>query len=169
MPAEVSALDDASTDFAAYVAARGSALRRFAYLVTGDREESADLVQGALERAWPRWGALVAKGNYEAYLRRSIANAAVSRWRKLHRLVPMADPIEEPAVRASADAVDAEAAWRLCAELGPQQRAAVVLRFYEDLSYSEIASVLGCAEATARSHVHRALTTLRQRLSPGGE
>lgn len=47
------------------------------------------------------------------------------------------------------------------------QRAAVVLRFYEDLTYAEIGKVLGCPEATARSHVHRALAALRGRLSPG--
>jgi DNA-directed RNA polymerase specialized sigma24 family protein len=40
-----------------------------------------------------------------------------------------------------------------------------VLRFYEDLEYAEIAAVLGCTEATARSHVHRALGALRERMA----
>jgi RNA polymerase sigma factor (sigma-70 family) len=48
--------------------------------------------------------------------------------------------------------------------LPAQQRAAVVLRYYEDLEYAEIAAVLGIAEPTARSHVHRALTALRGEL-----
>ena len=60
---------------------------------------------------------------------------------------------------------DADHAWRLCSELPPQQRAAVVLRFYEDLSFAEIAGILDCPESTARSHVHRALGTLRARLA----
>ena len=58
----------------------------------------------------------------------------------------------------------ADEALRLCGELPPLQRAAVVLRFYEDRSFAEIGDILGCPEATARSHVHRALATLRTRL-----
>lgn len=169
MPAEVMAPGDAPSEFEAFVAARGPALLRFAYLVTGDGVECADLVQEALERAWPRWDALAARGSQEAYLRRCIANGAVSRWRKMRRVVPVADPPQHDAIESTADAADAEAAWRLCAELPPAQRTAVVLRFYEDFSYAEIAGVLGCAEATARSHVHRALTALRGRLTTGGE
>lgn len=167
MPAEVFVPRD-TPGFAEYVAARGPSLQRFAYLVTGDPAECADLVQEALAGAWPRWEALVAKGSHEAYLRRSIANGAVSRWRKLRRLVPMAEP-PSGAMQPGPDAADAEVAWQLCAELPPLQRAAVVLRFYEDLSYADIADVLDCAEPTARSHVHRALTTLRGRLTPGAE
>jgi RNA polymerase sigma factor (sigma-70 family) len=53
----------------------------------------------------------------------------------------------------------------VCGELPTRQRAAVVLRFYEDLDYPEIAGVLGISEVTARTHVHRALTALRARLT----
>lgn len=160
MPYEVEATIEDEQDFSAYVAARGPALLRFAYLVTGDRSESADLVQDALERAWPRWDGLVARGSAEAYLKRSITNGAVSRWRKLGRVHPVAEPIGGHVLAPD----DAGRAWYLCADLPPTQRAAVVLRFYEDLPYDEIAAVLDCAEATARSHVHRALKVLRERL-----
>lgn len=54
-----------------------------------------------------------------------------------------------------------------CAELPATQRAAVVLRFYGDLSFAEIGAALGCPEATARSHVHRAMASLRSRLKEG--
>lgn len=159
----------APRDFAEFVAARGQALQIFAYLVTSDRAEAADLVQDALERAWPRWDTLVSEGSCEAYLRRSIANGAVSRWRKLRRIVPVADPVR-PHIAAPAEVgSDADSAWLLCAELPTTQRAAVVLRFYEDLSYNEIGLVLDCAEATARSHVHRALRNLRERLETGDD
>ena len=166
MPTEVLTPEGTPDDFEAFVTARGPALMRFAYLVTGDRAECSDLVQEALERAWPRWASLVERGSQEAYLRRSIANGAVSRWRKLRRVVPVAEP---PLPDVPPPDSDAEVAWQLCAELPRAQRAAVVLRFYEDLSYAEIAAVLDCAEATARSHVHRALTALRARLTAGGE
>jgi RNA polymerase sigma factor (sigma-70 family) len=57
-----------------------------------------------------------------------------------------------------------DAVWRVCGTLPPQQRAAVVLRYYEDLEYAEIAAILGVTQATARSHVHRALTAMRAEL-----
>ena len=63
--------------------------------------------------------------------------------------------------------VNADEAWRLFTSLPAQQRAAVVLRFYQDLSFAEIGAALGCPEATARSHVHRALAVLRVRLEEG--
>ncbi|MFL6172445.1 MAG: SigE family RNA polymerase sigma factor [Marmoricola sp.] len=153
-------------DFEAYVAARGSALQQFAFLVTRDHGGAADLVQDVLERAWQRWDDMVAAGTTESYLLRSIANGAVSRWRKLRRLISVAEPIGH---EAAAPGDDAGVAWLLCAELPPVQRVAVVLRFYEDLPYAEIATILGCAEATARSHVHRALQALRTRLREGEE
>jgi RNA polymerase sigma factor (sigma-70 family) len=59
---------------------------------------------------------------------------------------------------------DADVAWSLCQSLPKTQRAAVVLRYYDDQSYAQIADVLGCTESTARSHVRRALTALRTRL-----
>lgn len=168
MPGDVVARATAPTDFSGYVAARARSLQVFAYLVTGDRSEAADLVQDALERAWPRWDRLVARGDVEAYLRRSIANGSISRWRKLRRVVPVAEPVAA-GTSAAAPVGDADAAWQLCSTLPPTQRAAVVLRFYEDLSYAEIGTVLDCAEATARSHVHRALTSLRERLAEGAD
>lgn len=63
---------------------------------------------------------------------------------------------------------DADAAWRMCRELPVNQRAAVVLRFYEDLPFARIAEILGCTESTARSHVHRAVAGLRARLAEPG-
>lgn len=151
-----------TTDLAAYVAARGPALQRYAYLVTGSATDAADLVQEALIGAMPRWDSLVRRGTTEAYLRRSIANASVSRWRRDRRLVSFADP--EPFLPVVERQPDADVAWELCSELSPLQRAAVVLRFHEDMSFAEVAATLGCAESTARSHVHRAVKALRSRL-----
>ncbi|KRA31438.1 MULTISPECIES: SigE family RNA polymerase sigma factor [unclassified Nocardioides] len=156
--------------FAEYVGARGAALQRFAHLVTGGAADSADLVQDALERAYPRWRGLVRRGTHDAYVRRSIVNGSVSRWRKQRRLVSVGDIEPYDAAVAAAPAVlDAAEAWQLCGELPPAQRAAVILRFHEDLSFAEIARILDCAEATARSHVHRALATLRTRLAVGDD
>jgi len=151
-------------DFADWVASRSASLQRFAFLVTGSHSEAPDLVQEALMSAYPRWASLARRGTAEAYVRRSIVNASISGWRKRRRLTSVADPeaLMAPAVQLDSDA---DEAWRLCAQLPPKQRAAVVLRFYEDLSYAQIAVVLDCTESTARSHVRRALLVLRDRLS----
>lgn len=110
---------------------------------------------------------MAARGGVDAYVHRSVVNAAISRWRRARRFVPVEDPAEVAPVSERLledELVDADVAWKLCGELPPDQRAAVVLRYYEDYSYARIAAVLGCREATARSHVHRAMTTLRARL-----
>lgn len=151
-------------DFTEFVAARGAALQRFAYLVTGGRDDAPDLVQDALGRAYPRWADLARRGTAEAYVRRAIVNGSVSGWRKHRRLVVVEDA--EPHVRDRVDdpaevVSDADHAWSLVSSLPPAQRAAVVLRFYEDLTFEQIALILDIPAATARSHVHRALKTLR--------
>ncbi|MEA4945890.1 MAG: SigE family RNA polymerase sigma factor [Propionicimonas sp.] len=154
--------------FDAYVRASSVSLLKFAFLVTRDREDAHDAVQDALLGLFPRWTQVSRNGGVDAYVRRSIVNAHVSRWRKTRRLVPAEEPdvlpqapvAEDPAARVAA----ADEALRLCGSLPPLQRAAVVLRFYEDRSFAEIADILGCPEATARSHVHRALASLRTRL-----
>ncbi|NPC97744.1 SigE family RNA polymerase sigma factor [Nocardioides sp. zg-DK7169] len=154
--------------FAAFVSARGPALQRFAFLLTGSAHDAADLVQEALASAWPRWSRLAQSETIEAYVRRSIVNASVSAWRKTRRQVSVAHPETLPRRERVADHAgplgDADHAWRLCEGLPPQQRAAVVLRFYEDLPFRQVAEALGCPESTARSHVHRAVAALRLRL-----
>lgn len=153
--------------FEDYVRERSVALQRFAYLVTRNHEDARDAVQDALVGLWPRFDQVRAKGDVDAYVHRSIVNASVSRWRKTRKTTPVEAPDDLPMAGASGfeDAlVDADAAWRLCDTLGPDQRAAVVLRYWSELSFAEIADALGCAEATARSHVHRALTKLRTQL-----
>ena len=66
-------------------------------------------------------------------------------------------------------AADAIVADRLLHSLPVKQRAAVALRYLDDLSFAEIAEILGCPESTARSHVHRALTRLRTELEADHE
>jgi len=163
---EPSVTSEVPLDFETWVSARGPALQRFAHLVTG-ASDAPDLVQEALSRAYPRWAELARTDTVEAYVRRSIVNASVSGWRKTRRLVAVEDT--EPHVRTAGPdpavaVTDADHAWRLCAELPVTQRAAVVLRFYEDLSFAQIALILDCPESTARSHVHRAVAALRARL-----
>ena len=163
--------DEGARTFEDYVRERSVALQRFAYLVTRHPEDARDAVQDALIGLWPRFDDVRAQGDVDAYVHRSIVNASVSRWRKTRRSTPVEAPEDLPQAAASGfedELADADAAWRLCATLPPDQRAAVVLRYWSGQSFAEIADVLGCAEATARSHVHRALTRLRTTLMEDG-
>lgn len=174
---------DASTalSFDDWVAARGPALLRFAHLVTGNLSDAQDAVQDALVAVYPGWQRLQAAGTEEAYVRRAIVNRNISVWRSLRRREsPTADIATVAAASAPSGTLgavndpaallaDADLAWQLCATLPRLQRAAVVLRYYEDQSFAEIARILECPESTARSHVHRALAVLRTRLQEGDE
>lgn len=149
-------------DFERFVAENAVALHRFAYLIAGDREDARDAVQDALAGAYPRWSRMV--GDPGAYLRRSIVNAHVSRWRRHRRETPVAQVSETAEPGAPADRVlDAMVVGDLARDLPYRQRVALVLRYYEDRSFAEIGAVLGCSEGSARSIVHRALLDLRGR------
>lgn len=146
-----------------FVRQRSDRLVRSACLVTRDWEDARDAVQDALVSLYPRWADLPA-AHLDGYVHRSVVNACLLRLRGRRRLQPVGTAGTDRASTAldPGDAVaQTDQVWRLCASLPPTQRAAVVLRFYGDLSYAEIGHALGCPGATARSHVHRALAQLR--------
>lgn len=166
MEAVVGAMTARELSYDEWVSARVPALIRFAYLVTGSQHAAEDAVQTALTSAYERWPRIQRADDPDAYVRRMVVNAHVSWWRRFGRRESAVPEIRslsvapDPATRAAED----DAVWRACAGLGRTQRAAIVLRFFEDLEYAEIARILGCAEATARSHVHRALAVMRTEL-----
>jgi RNA polymerase sigma-70 factor (sigma-E family) len=151
--------------FDAWATARVPGLLRFAYLVVGSQHAAEDAVQDALTAACVKWSTVSRTRDPDAYVRRMIVNAHVSGWRRTRRESPV-ELVRSAPVESVADRVSTEdAVWRVCQRLPRQQRAAVVLRFYEDLDYPEIAQLLGLAEPTVRSHVHRALAALRVELT----
>lgn len=162
----------ADPDFDRWAAERGRSLLVFATAVTGDREAARDAVQDALVAVYLRWRRLVAGGEPDAYARRIIINRHISWWRRLGRRERLTafDDQSGSATEAAQDRVaDADVARRLLAGLPTRQRAAVALRFYDDLAFAEIGLILGCPESTARSYVHRALERLRAQLKEEGD
>jgi RNA polymerase sigma-70 factor (sigma-E family) len=148
-----------------WVEARVAALLRFAYLVTGSQHAAEDAVQSALTRACEKWSRVRRTTDPDAYVRRMVVNAHVTAWRRSGRRELSVAEVRDTQVGDHAGpVVTGDAVWRVCATLPPRQRAAVVLRYYEDLEYAEIAAILGVAQATARSHVHRALAAMRAEL-----
>lgn len=148
-------------EFTEFVAARSRAMLRVAQLLTNDRHQAEDLVQTALAKLAGRWHRV---DDPEAYVRRIIYHEQVSWWRRRARF--REDPSAEVSERAEADGstqvdrrLDLTAALR---QLGPRQRAVLVLRYFEDLSEAEVADILGCAPGTVGSQAHRALARLRE-------
>ncbi len=148
-------------NFVQWVTASQRALLSFAYLLCGDREEARDVVQDVYGRLAGKYDGIT--DGIDAYARRSVSNEVASRRRRPGLLTVPLDR-DHPAPDSTGGVADKVLAWRLCDELPDTQRAAVVLRFFEDRSFAEIGCILGVPESTARSHVHRALASLRERL-----
>ena len=162
--------DDRVASFDSWAIAATPGLLRFAAVVSGSPHTAADIVQDALVAVYPRWARLAEPGSADAYARRVIVNRHISRWRKWGRREQSTDhqALEAAAGPApDASASDAVVARTVLMSLPPRHRAAVVLRFYDDLAYAEMADILHCTESTARSYVHRALGQLRRELEIG--
>lgn len=156
----VLSFDDWATD-------AGPGLLRFAVVVSGSPHAAADIVQDALIAVYPRWSKLSAAGTVDAYARRVIMNRQISWWRKWGRRERPTESLDLYAAVEDQEpprTPDVAIASEVLATLPARHRAAIMLRFYDDLAYAEMAEILGCTESTARSYVHRALVKLRLRL-----
>ncbi len=142
-------------------------LIRYATVLVGDQHTAADLVQEVLLRAHQRWHRITLTERPDLYLRRMVTNEHLSWRRRWHvRMVrPTADDALVDHAGAGGDHAESlarrDAMWHRLAQLPPRQRTVLVLRYYEGLADTEIATVLGTSPATVRSHAARALTTLR--------
>ena len=150
----------AGTDgFDAFVAARGDALWRSAWLLTGDHQLAEDLVQTALAKSWRAWSR-VGPDSYEAYVRRVLFTTYISWWRRKWRGErPTAELPERATTTADTDARNDLVA--ALAGLPRGQKAVVVLRYFEDLTEQQTADVLGINVGTVKSQCSRALAALR--------
>ena len=135
---------------------------RLAYVLTGDRELAEDLVQDAFVKLSGRFADLRDPKAFQAYLLKTIVNLAKMHWRR--KRVERVVAVRERSMTRPSHLPDIEGYEEIKAALlriSPRQRAAIVLRFFEDLSEAQTAEVLGCATGTVKSLVHRGLLTLR--------
>jgi RNA polymerase sigma-70 factor (sigma-E family) len=138
---------------------------RLGFLLTGDRTLAEDLVQDAFARLVGRLRHLRNPDAFGAYLRRTIVNLATSHFR--HRRVEriyLEREAAAPSREGNANEALDEAMHAVLLRLPRRQRAAIVLRFYEDLSDVQTAEILRCSTGTVRSLVSRAMKTLREAL-----
>jgi RNA polymerase sigma-70 factor (sigma-E family) len=155
-------LDDALTELVAH---SGDRLLRVGYQLTHDRAAAQDLVQGALLRVYDsvrrRGGA---PEDWYAYLRRAVINEYVRNRRLRSSTEVVTDMVPERPVPGSPQDRIADRAqlWAALGALSERQRAVLALRYYEGLADPEIASVLGCRQASVRSLASRGLAAMRQ-------
>ncbi|MEV0949753.1 sigma-70 family RNA polymerase sigma factor [Promicromonospora sp. NPDC050249] len=166
---------------------RGSALVRYAYMLSGDRALAEDLVQDALVKVYSRLrgtpgvsGAVgVPQGsrahdldspftNAEGYVRRAVLTIYLDGYRKRQRWTGIKhlladDPSTRGADQAASARIDVMAAL---ARLGARERACVVLRYFEDMTVPQIADVLGTAQGTVKRYLSDATKNMQEYLRP---
>ncbi len=155
---------------ATLVAERGDALARYAYVLCGDPDDAADLVQAGLVATFGRLRNGFAIDRAEAYVRKAIASAyidrgrRVSRWRAtahLHVAPESVDAPDEPTDRR----IDLK---QQLAGLSPRERACVVLRYYGDQKVDDIASELGISSGAVKRYLSDGLAKLATALTETG-
>lgn len=149
--------------FEEYVTAQWAALYRTAHLVTGDPAVAEDLLQATMLKVMAQWPRVRRADSPDAYVRKMLLNELLGERRRTGRraqkahLVPVPAPVADPVV----DAATRLDLWDRVQQLPPRQRAVLVLRYYEDLSEAEIATVLGVTAGTVKSQASLALRNLR--------
>ena len=142
---------------------------------TGDRDAARDLMQETYITAWDRLDSFQGRGTLLSWLRAVALRKCLDwrrrvslRMRKLSAFAREQSSLATPPAQETFPGLSDEFQAALD-RLSPRQRAALLLRELEDLSFAEIADQLGCGEATARVHHHRACGKLRQLLDEGNE
>jgi RNA polymerase sigma-70 factor (sigma-E family) len=165
------------TEFDQFVALHVEELLRTAYLIAWDEREAEDLVQECLFKVARRWPRVQAMEQPRAYARRILVNLAIdgARGRARRRteldIATNAPPAgRDQSIPGLADPADALAdradLLQALAGLPRQQRAVLVLRYFNDLSEAQAAAVLGCSQGTVKSSASRGLARLRESLAP---
>ena len=153
-------------EFSAFVADASATLGRTAWMLTGNPDAAAELLQATLVKtyvAWPK----VRIGEAAAYARRIMVNTNIDGWRRRREIPGL--PVPEPGLPSQEAAFDErERLGRLLAELPLQQRRVIVLRFLHDLSEKAVASELGMPVGTVKSTTARGLAALRSALVEKG-
>jgi RNA polymerase sigma-70 factor (sigma-E family) len=158
--------DSARVAVGALYQASAVSLIRLAYIMLGDRPSAEDVVQEAFCGLYRRWDRLADTDSALYYVRSSVLNGcrSVLRSRAVRR---RGVAYELPTVSAEAVVLGGEErveVIRAVGRLPHRQREALVLRFYLDLSDEQIARVMGIAQSTVRSTIHRGLEAVSRAL-----
>ena len=150
---------DRDTEFKAFYDSEGARIRELAVFLVGDRELAADLAQEAFLRAYGRWNR-IRKGDPGPYVRRALVNLCKNAYR---RRSTEQRQWARPATAQAVDPPNLEESLRIAEALkvlSPMRRAAIVLRYYEDMSDEQIAVTLDRPLGTVKSDIRRGLQSL---------
>ena len=144
------------------VADRGDSLTRYAWLLCGDRDDAADLVQDALVKTFGRLSNDFTVHAAEAYVRRAILTIFLdgarrrTRWRRIAHLTVVPERVEAPST-GSETRLDM---WQELSRLAPRERACVVLRYYDDLTVGAIAAELNISSGAVKRYLSDGLAKM---------
>jgi RNA polymerase sigma-70 factor (sigma-E family) len=154
------AMDDPC--FREYVTTRSRSLLRAAYLLTGNIPDAEDLVQSALVKTYQAWDRIEDRAALDGYVRRAMVNTHISWWRRRRVEEFPTDEVPDQVVADPSGNSDLADTMRRAIDRLPQRmRAAVVLRYYQDMTEAEVADALGVSLGTVKSTVSRAVAKLR--------
>lgn len=150
--------------FEDFVEAKGAALLRTAWFLTGDHQKAEDLVQTALAKAWLHWDSIDrdGTGSHVAYVRRVMVTTYAAWWRRRWNAEQPYAALPDSAQRRDDNADLRRDVLAALAKLPRGQRTVVVLRYFEDLTEAQTAEVLDCSVGTVKSQTARALAVLRR-------
>jgi RNA polymerase sigma-70 factor (ECF subfamily) len=150
-----------------FYAANRRGVLSLAWSLTGDSSTAEELAQDAFLEALRSWDKIGRYDRPDAWVRRVVANRAVSRFRRRRSERGAMAKLRAERLRvvdAPALPDEDEQFWRHVRALPPRQAQCVALHYLEDRPVAEIAEILGCTETTVRVHLHRGRLALAERL-----
>jgi len=151
-------------EYSAYVQGRLSALRRAAYLLSGDAHQADDIVQETLTKLYVRWPRIHQVDNIDAYVNTMLIRVFLDDRRRGWWRVALPGWLPEPAPSVTGPSEDPHVVRAALAQLPPRQQAVLVLRFLCDQPVKDVAQLLHCSEGTVKSQTAHGLTRLRKLL-----
>jgi RNA polymerase sigma-70 factor (sigma-E family) len=136
-----------------------------ARLISGEPDAAEDLAHEAFLRAAGRFGRLRDPAAFERYLRRTLVNLCRMQWRRRRLERERVEQGRDPVPSSEPEIAERDELWSALLGLPHRQRAAVVLRYYEDLSEERTAEILRCSTRSVNALVSRAMASLRTRLA----
>jgi RNA polymerase sigma-70 factor (sigma-E family) len=154
--------DSRDAAYLEYVHGKASALRRVAYLLSGDLDQADDLVQETITKLYAGWPRISTAASVDAYVHTMMVRTFLDEKRRgWWRVRLFGSPPERPAAATGA-AEDRTMLRAALAKLPPRQQAVLVLRFLCDLPVSDVAEILDCTDGTVKSQTSHGLVRLRK-------
>ena len=139
------------------------------YSLGGTEAMAADVTQQVFVKLMTRINQFRGQSEFTTWLYRLVVNTCRDEQRKTRRFVPLAD-VSMPPVSSQSPRADytrkelSERVQAAVSQLKPKLRWPILLRYVEDLSYEEIAGVLGCSKGTVASRLNRGHKALARKL-----